>query len=101
MTLLSALLIATFTASSMATAVLPFRVGTTTTTGSGSFSLAQVPNPNYVRHGPLALARAYHKFGIRLPKELETAVARMQGAKGKRSNGTAMATPTADDIEYV
>lgn len=42
---------------------------------AGGSSVIQVRNPNYVRHGPSALAKAYLKFGATMPTGLAATMA--------------------------
>ncbi|KAL2195550.1 aspartic peptidase domain-containing protein [Corynascus similis CBS 632.67] len=68
---------------------------------SGSFSLRQVRNPNFVRNGPIQLAKIYHKYGVPLPNDIRAAVARIRSDTRKRSNGSAETHPEANDVEYL
>ncbi|KAL2159397.1 hypothetical protein VTH06DRAFT_2401 [Thermothelomyces fergusii] len=73
-----------------------------TTRGSGTLSLRQVPNPNFIRNGPVQLARIYHKYGVPLPHDVREAVARLRAdITLKRSNGSAETNPEANDVEYL
>ncbi|KAK3328772.1 secreted aspartic proteinase precursor [Apodospora peruviana] len=93
---LSDLLVATLAAGGLAGAIPP-RIGTTNT---GTTSLTQVRNTNFVRnqHGPIALAKAYRKYGVPLPADLKSAVTRIVQ---KRSTGSAKTTPEEYDNEYL
>lgn len=96
--LLNALLVATIAAGGLAAAI-PARVGTTASGfGGGSFSVGQVRNARFVRHGPIALAKAYHKYGVSIPNDLASAVA---GLLQKRETGSETATPMEYDVEYL
>ena len=92
----SALLTFTLAAGGLA-AVLPTtpRIGTTK---SGSASLKQIRNPHYVRHGPIALAKAYQKYGASISDDLRAAVAKIHS---KRDTGSAETTPQQFDVEYL
>lgn len=78
---------------------IPPRIGTPAPE-EGSFSTTQVRNTKHVKNGPLALAKAYRKFKIPLPEELQAAVANTTGAV-KRATGSATTTPTQYDSEYL
>lgn len=68
------------------------------------FSVEQVRNAQFAgRHGPLALAKAYIKYGVPIPHDLSFAVAGLRISLGldKRAAGTVSATPTMFDIEYL
>lgn len=66
----------------------------------GTFEITQVRNPNFTgKIGPLALAKAYIKYGKPLPDDLAQAVARIQG-NVKRAEGTQAATPAIYDTAY-
>ncbi|RFU73852.1 endothiapepsin precursor [Trichoderma arundinaceum] len=73
-----------------------------------------VPNPGYFevkrtankeftgRNGPLALARAYAKYGVPVSKTLIEAIETVKSAQFiKRSSGNVTATPDGDDLEYL
>lgn len=66
----------------------------------GSVSLKQVRNPTFVRHGPIQLAKVYRKYGVPLPNDLKSAVARIRQT-AKRSTGSAKTTPEESDVEYL
>jgi hypothetical protein len=57
------------------------------------FSVKQVPNPNYVPNGPLALAKAYNKYYVPIPEELRAAVKHVREGFVKRSNGSVETRP--------
>ncbi|KAI1827562.1 aspartic peptidase domain-containing protein [Xylaria intraflava] len=74
------------------------KVGTT-----GSFSVSQVANPSFKPHGPLQLARAYNKFGAKVPEGLANTVAKYRASKASivaRDSGSAKNSPTQNDAEY-
>ena len=64
----------------------------------GHFSIAQVHNPKFVRHGPFALYKALRKYGAPIPDELSASVQRMVS---KRATGSAVATPELYDTEFL
>ncbi|KAI0000737.1 Asp-domain-containing protein [Xylariaceae sp. FL0662B] len=68
-----------------------------------SFTVHQVRNPNHVKNGALALAKAYRKYGAPVPEYLVHALNRTSAAaKAKRAgSGSAKTTPEADDLEYL
>ncbi|KAK4097427.1 Asp-domain-containing protein [Parathielavia hyrcaniae] len=67
----------------------------------GTVSLRQVQNPNFVRNGPIQLAKIYHKYKAPLPNDLSTAVERIRNSLGKRPTGSAETNPQEHDIEYL
>ncbi|KAK4444148.1 aspartic peptidase domain-containing protein [Podospora aff. communis PSN243] len=70
----------------------------TTPQTPGTASLAQVPNPNYRgRNGPRALANIYRKHGVPFPRDLHTAIAKLDD----KDNGTAALVPQYNDLEYL
>ncbi|KAI1822057.1 aspartic peptidase domain-containing protein [Xylaria intraflava] len=74
------------------------KVGTTT----GSFSVRQVVNPSFKPFGPLQLAKAYTKYGAKVPEGLAQTVAQYKASrKEKRDSGSAKTTPEQYDIEYL
>ncbi|KAK3936227.1 aspartic peptidase domain-containing protein [Diplogelasinospora grovesii] len=91
---LTALLTAALAAGALA-GTIPPRIGTT---DKGTASLTQVRNPHFVRHGPLALAKAYQKYGAPLPEDLKVAVANIVQ---KRTTGSVVTTPQQYDVEYL
>ncbi|KAK0624558.1 secreted aspartic proteinase precursor [Bombardia bombarda] len=93
---LAALLAATTLAAGGFASAIPTRIGTTANTGNAS--LTQVRNPHYVRHGPIALAKVYRKYGVPLSDDLQAAVNRIVQ---KRSTGSATTTPEDYDVEYL
>jgi hypothetical protein len=80
-----------------AASATPVRIGTPDI--SSNFSVTQIRNPRYMRHGPIALAKAYHKYGAALPTDLATAVAKLKTAK--RATGSVAANPAEYDTEYL
>ncbi|EKG21681.1 Peptidase A1 [Macrophomina phaseolina MS6] len=86
-------------ASAGSASVIPPRIGTPATE-EGTFSAVQVRNTKHVKSGPLALAKAYRKFKVPLPEELQAAVANNTGSV-KRATGSATTTPTEYDSEYL
>ncbi|KAI1353967.1 aspartic peptidase domain-containing protein [Xylaria sp. FL0043] len=73
------------------------KVGTT-----GSFSVNQVANPAFKPHGPFQLAKAYNKYGAKMPEGLAKTVAKYNAAKkAKRDSGSAVTTPEQYDIQYL
>ncbi|KAH6651391.1 aspartic peptidase domain-containing protein [Chaetomium tenue] len=67
----------------------------------GAFSVKQVHNLNFVRSGPVQLAKIYHKYHAPLPDDLKAAVRRIRSNTLKRSNGTVETNPEANDVEYL
>ena len=65
---------------------------------TGTFSVATTQNSHYKPNGPLALAKAYHKFNKPLPKKLAKAVDRLSR---RQSTGSVVAKPQDYDIEYL
>lgn len=64
-----------------------------------SFEVKRVANDGFTgRNGPLALARAYNKYGVPVPETLMKAI---ESTHAKRDNGSVTATPDADDLEYL
>jgi len=88
---LSMRLIATLTIPSLVLAAPP-------PLGSGTFTVSQVRNTNYVKHGPLALAQAYRKYGVTFPDDLAAVVANILQ---KRETGSETTTPEEFDIAYL
>ncbi|KAI5459573.1 eukaryotic aspartyl protease [Mariannaea sp. PMI_226] len=66
-----------------------------------SFSVEQVKNDKFNRNGPLALAKAYKKYGAPLPDDLFAAVNKMGNVNSRRDSGSAANTPTKDDSEWL
>ncbi|KAI5856211.1 endothiapepsin [Durotheca rogersii] len=65
----------------------------------GTFSVPQVRNPGFRAHGPAQLARAYLKYGAKLPDGLARIVADLKVFR--RDSGSATATPEQYDIQYL
>ncbi|KAJ3532110.1 hypothetical protein NM208_g8584 [Fusarium decemcellulare] len=78
-------------------------MGAPTVPQDKQFTVEQVKNTNFIHNGPLALARAYTKFGVPLPKGLAAAVSKLRPPhkKNKRDNGSAVTTPADEDIEWL
>ncbi|KKA30396.1 hypothetical protein TD95_003981 [Thielaviopsis punctulata] len=67
-------------------------------TAPGTYSVNQVRNVNFQRNGPLALAKAYKKFGAPMPEKLVAAVAKHT----KRATGSATTKPVdSSDSEFL
>lgn len=102
MVLPSLLLLAatSFVADGLATAIRPHVVTTVGAAGTHNFSVTQVRNTRYVRHGhgPIARAKAYRKYGVPVPEELASAVSRLLS---RRTTGSAVTTPEESDVEYL
>ncbi len=95
------LLAAALTARGLAHAAPRFgSVDTGTNADTGTTSLVQVRNPNFVFHGSLAMAKIYRKYGKPLPPDLEAAVSRFH-AEHKRTTGHAVNKPRETDIEWL
>jgi aspergillopepsin I len=67
----------------------------------GTVSLKQVRNPNFIRNGPIQLAKTYHKYKAPLPADLKAAVERIRKDLLKRGNGSAETKPEENDVEYL
>ncbi|KAL2125829.1 hypothetical protein VTI74DRAFT_2562 [Chaetomium olivicolor] len=69
----------------------------------GTTSLKQVRNPNFVRSGPIQLAKIYNKYKVPLPNDLKAAVERIRNdhRKLKRLTGSADTKPEENDSEYL
>ncbi|KAI0179437.1 endothiapepsin [Hypoxylon sp. FL1284] len=65
----------------------------------GTFSVPQVRNPGFKPHGPAQLARAYMKYGVKLPDGLARIMADLK--LFRRDSGSAKATPEQYDIQYL
>lgn len=63
------------------------------------FSVQQLPNPNYVRHGPTELAEAFLKYAAKVPPEI-LAAANLTRPKGVSASatGSVVATPEEFDV---
>ena len=68
---------------------------------AGTASLKQVRNTNFVRSGPVQLAKIYNKYGAPLPVDLKGAVERIRSGTTKRSTGSAETDPEQNDVEYL
>ncbi|UNI22947.1 hypothetical protein JDV02_008790 [Purpureocillium takamizusanense] len=95
-------LVGVLTASLAAGSVIP----TVQPAQQGSFEIKRSVNENFAgRNGPLALARAYNKYGIpvseALLKAIETTHAAHNGQNTRRSSGSVTAIPDKDDLEYL
>lgn len=102
---------ATLLVAASAVAAIPFNAPyapknlTTVTQGlnvsSGAFKVYQEPNPKFKgRNGPAALAKALAKYGAPVPENIRQAAVRA-GPVRPRSSGSATATPTEYDSEYI
>lgn len=90
-----------------------FDVYGVSTLGGMTFKINQVPNQAYTgrRKGPLAIAKAYSKFGVSYPDELVTVLEKLVKEELKVSNSTGNSTkapqgevaaiPEAFDSEYL
>ncbi|KAK2038923.1 eukaryotic aspartyl protease [Colletotrichum somersetense] len=61
------------------------------TLGGAAFRIEQVPNPNFYygsRRGPIALARAYSKFGQQIPDELLSLIDQILAELGLLNGGS-------------
>ncbi|KAI6090650.1 endothiapepsin [Hypoxylon rubiginosum] len=65
----------------------------------GTFSVPQVRNPGFKRHGPTQLARTYMKYGVQMPDGLARIMADLKVFR--RDSGSATATPEQYDIQYL
>jgi len=97
----SVLAAATLVAGGLSTAIPP-RIGAPAPApapaGTGNFSVAQVRNPHFTKHGPIALAKAYRKYGVPVPDDL---LAVVSSILSKRTTGSAVTTPEESDVEYL
>ena len=102
---------ATLIVAASAVAAVPFNAPwapmnlTTVTSGlnvsSGAFKVHQAPNPKFKgKNGPAALAKALRKYGAVVPENVLQAASR-SGPLAPRDSGTAVATPTEYDSEYI
>ena len=94
-------LVAVTSAACVLASALPPSSPNTVTDRPGTFSLKQVRNLNFVRNGPVQLAKIYHKYHTSLPDDLKAAVNRIRSKSLKRSNGTVETNPEANDVEYL
>ncbi|KAI8627616.1 secreted aspartic proteinase precursor [Xylariaceae sp. FL1651] len=63
------------------------------------FTVNQVRNENFKRHGPAQVAKTYLKYGRPVPEELAAALG--MDSNGKRSEGTVNTSPTQYDSEWL
>ncbi|KAI1361081.1 aspartic peptidase domain-containing protein [Xylaria arbuscula] len=71
-------------------------------TKAGSFTVNQVSNAAFKPHGAFQLAKAYNKYGAKMPEGLAKTVAKYKAAKkAKRDSGSATTTPEQYDIQYL
>lgn len=109
----AAFLAATLAMTDMAAATpMTFRQHGPVSSG-GTASLKQVRNVAYnnkVRHGAVALEKAYLKYNIAVPDEISTAVSRIRASLAstlaelgldKKDTGSAVTTPEDYDVEYL
>ncbi|KAI1437886.1 microbial aspartic proteinase [Xylaria sp. CBS 124048] len=68
---------------------------------AGNFTVQQVHNPHFKPHGPMQMAKAYKKFGARIPDALAKTVADYKASLAKRDSGSDKNTPTQFDSEYL
>ncbi|KAJ6787969.1 hypothetical protein PWT90_07075 [Aphanocladium album] len=86
--------VAALSASMAAGAALPAK--------SGVVEFKQTRSEKFVgRNGPLALARAYTKYGIPVSDALKTAANATSQAHARRAEGTATANSDSGDLEYL
>ena len=86
-------LVAFLTASMAAGGAIPTKVGT--------IEAKQTPNKGFTaKNGPIALARAYNKYGVPISPALRKAIQKAKGI-GKRATGTAIANSDQNDLEYL
>ncbi|EGX94542.1 endothiapepsin precursor [Cordyceps militaris CM01] len=87
--------VAVLSASMAAGAALP-------RTKVGVVEFKQTRSERFVgRNGPLALARAYNKYGIPVSESLKNAAQTTSQAHAKRAQGTAVANSDQGDLEYL
>ncbi|KAI0399608.1 secreted aspartic proteinase precursor [Xylaria palmicola] len=71
----------------------------------GTFSVAQMANPNFKPDGPAQLAKTLAKYGAPLPsglaRTMAAAAARRRRRLDARGTGSAEAVPQANDYEYL
>ncbi|AEO66262.1 0954570f-9a11-4458-a6b1-a77aee7c61ff [Thermothielavioides terrestris] len=97
MAVLSTMMVA-LAASSALGSTIPPRIGTIRS--PGTFSVQQVHNPSYVKHGPTELFKARRKHGGNITQELLAAVA-SPSSKAANGTGSATNTPQNGDAEYL
>ncbi|KAK6215025.1 eukaryotic aspartyl protease [Colletotrichum tabaci] len=109
-----------FTNSAAIAAVIPFAARLVdaapskmeiATLGGAAFRVEQVPNPDFYygsRRGPIALARAYSKFGQQIPDDLLSLIDQilddlglLKGGKGVHKGGEVAAIPAEFDSQYL
>jgi aspergillopepsin I len=71
--------------------------GLPTSNHGAKVSVPVTHNRDFKAHGPLALAKAYHKFNKPLPKDIANAVAGLK----KRATGSVQNVPQQYDSEYL
>ncbi|KAI1394459.1 endothiapepsin [Hypoxylon trugodes] len=83
----------------IAAAVAGLATATPVRTKVGTFSVPQVKNPGFKPHGPAQLAKAYLKYGVKLPEGLAKTVSDLKILR--RDSGSAKTTPEENDIQYL
>ncbi|TID06877.1 Aspartic protease pep1 [Colletotrichum higginsianum] len=74
------------------------------TLGGAAFRIEQVPNPDFYygsRRGPIALARAYSKFGQQIPDDLLSLIDQILDDLGLLKGGEVAAIPAEFDSQYL
>ncbi|KAI1759271.1 secreted aspartic proteinase precursor [Hypoxylon sp. FL1150] len=66
-----------------------------------SFTVHQVRNPDHVKNGARALAKAYRKYGAPLPDYLAAALNSTSATTKRATTGSATNTPEQYDAEYL
>lgn len=97
MLLVSASVAAVLTIGALSSA-LPSSPATSSPGERRRVSVNQVRNPNFAPVGPVQLAKVYRKYGRPLPADLKTA---LENILDKRSTGSAVTKPEANDVEYL
>jgi hypothetical protein len=81
---------------------IPPRIGTVTNArAAGGYSIQQVLNPSYTRHGPTELFKAYRKHGGSISDALHATVhnaTRVMAAAAASGTGSAATTPQDGDV---
>lgn len=92
---IGSLFVAILSASIAAGSVIPAKIGT--------IEINQTPNKGFVaKSGPIALARAYNKYGVPISPSLRKAVNdAKQQKQNRRATGTAVANSDQGDLEYL